>query len=236
MNYLCGITDEKRFVILYVRIRNSLLHGRKYNVANWCNLPTDLFFKVSISTRIFFTQKGLEYSHRNLDAIARFLVTAVRIFIGGLLSCLVSLSSHCPWANSPWGGKRPTCQSLAGGGYKSVVRSIGLAAWGLSCQMLLMFEADWPMKALPWPTCWARGSGQGGVLALNSLLMACWSLKHPLSCKALEQLGCMAKSSVSFWLWLVWFWSLLIRNQEESHLRRPMVPMGKSSVSWQYLL
>ena len=40
-------------------------------------------------------QNGPEYSHRNL-AIARFLVTAVRKNIGGLLSWLVSLSSSVP--------------------------------------------------------------------------------------------------------------------------------------------
>ena len=40
-------------------------------------------------------QNGPEYPHRNL-AIARFLVTAMRINIGGLLSWLVSLSSSVP--------------------------------------------------------------------------------------------------------------------------------------------
>ena len=40
-------------------------------------------------------QNGPEYSHRNL-AIARFLVTAVRKNIEGLLSWLVSLSSSVP--------------------------------------------------------------------------------------------------------------------------------------------
>ena len=40
-------------------------------------------------------QNGPEYSNRNL-AIARFLVTAVRKNIGGLLSWLVSLSSSVP--------------------------------------------------------------------------------------------------------------------------------------------
>ena len=38
---------------------------------------------------------GSEYSHRNL-AIVSFLVTAVRINLGGLLSCLVLLSSSVP--------------------------------------------------------------------------------------------------------------------------------------------
>ena len=40
-------------------------------------------------------QNGPEYSHRNL-AIARFLITAVRKNIGGLLSWLVSFSSSVP--------------------------------------------------------------------------------------------------------------------------------------------
>ena len=40
-------------------------------------------------------QNGLEYSHRNL-AIARFLVTAVRKNIAGLLFWLVSFSSSVP--------------------------------------------------------------------------------------------------------------------------------------------
>ena len=50
-----------------------------------------------ISSRIFenIPQNGPEYSHRNL-AIARFLVTAVRKNIAGLLSWLVSLSSSVP--------------------------------------------------------------------------------------------------------------------------------------------
>jgi len=47
-----------------------------------------------ISSRIFETapEKGQEYSHRN-PARARFVVTAVRILIGVLLSWLVSSSS-----------------------------------------------------------------------------------------------------------------------------------------------
>ena len=35
-------------------------------------------------------------------------------------------------------------------------------------------------------------------MALNSLLITCLSLKHPLSCRALKQLECMAKSRVFF--------------------------------------
>ena len=52
-----------------------------------------------VSSRIFENTlqnvNGPEYSHRNL-AIVRFLVNAVRINIGGLLSWLVSLSSSVP--------------------------------------------------------------------------------------------------------------------------------------------
>ena len=65
-------------------------------------VPTYLSSLISLrlpskSSRIFENkpQNGSEYSHRNL-AIARFLVTAVRKNIGGLLSWLVSLSSSVP--------------------------------------------------------------------------------------------------------------------------------------------
>ena len=56
-----------------------------------------LYIYKYIYSRIFenITQNGPEYSHRNL-AIARFLVSAVRKNIGGLLSWLVSLSSSVP--------------------------------------------------------------------------------------------------------------------------------------------
>ena len=48
-----------------------------------------------ISSRIFenIPQNGPEYPNRNFLAIARFLVTAVRINIGALPPWLVSLSS-----------------------------------------------------------------------------------------------------------------------------------------------
>ena len=54
-------------------------------------------FSAYISSRIFenIPQNGPEYSNTNL-AIARFLVTAVRKNIGGLLSWLVSFSSSVP--------------------------------------------------------------------------------------------------------------------------------------------
>ena len=75
------------------------------------------------------------------------------------------------------------------------------------------------------------GGSQGGKLTLNSLLRTWLSLKHPLSFRAFKQLECMDKSRVSFW-W-TWMFLLLIRNQEESHLKRTM---GKCWVSWWYLL
>ena len=63
-------------------------------------------------------------------------------------------------------------------------------ALSLSCQILLMFEVHWPMKAFFSSTCYAgRGRSQGGDVALNSLLRTCISLKHPLSCRALHQAG-----------------------------------------------
>ena len=76
-----------------------------------------------------------------------------------------------------------------------------------------------------------RGSRGGGHLTLISLLRTCLSLKRPPSFRAFKQLECMDKSRVSFW-W-TWMFLLLIRNQEESHLKRTM---GKSWVSWRYLL
>ena len=54
------------------------------------------------------------------------------------------------------------------------------------------------MKAFPSTTRSAGGGSQGGDVALNFLLRACLSLKHPLSCRAVKQQGYMAKSRVSF--------------------------------------
>ena len=81
-----------------------------------------------------------------------------------LVGLIVKLS---PRTNSPWTGKGPPCQSLGVGGgggcCKSVVLSVGLAleesfspvmsAFSLSCHILLMFEAHWPMKAFSSSTC-----------------------------------------------------------------------------------
>ena len=113
------------------------------------------------SSRIFenIPQNGPEYPHRNLT-IAMFLVTVVKKNIGGLLSWLVSLSSSVPELTrhglgrglhvNPWGGgrllqKRGTvCQS-----YSVRVSALVISAFSLSCQILSMFEAHWPMKAFP---------------------------------------------------------------------------------------
>ena len=59
-----------------------------------------------------------------------------------------------------------------GGCCKSVVLSV-ILPWRVSALVMsnLMFEAHWPMKALPSRTCSAGGGGesQGGDVALNSL-------------------------------------------------------------------
>ena len=61
-----------------------------------------------------------------------------------------------------------------------------------SCQILVMFEAHWPIKAFPSSTCKAGGGGGGGSrvgggggdLTFNSLLTTWLSLKHPPSFRA----------------------------------------------------
>ena len=83
------------------------------------------------------------------------------------------------------------------------VSALVMSAVSLSCQILVMFEAHWPMKAFsssrPARLGWGRKSGgEGGDVALNSPLRTCLSLKHPLSCRAFKQLECMAKSRMSF--------------------------------------
>ena len=178
-------------------------------------------------------QNGPEYSHRNL-VIARFLVTAVRIDIGGLLSWLVSLSSSVPELTRH-GLRRVSMLIPNGGGCcQSVVLSVSLAL-GESvhspCQILSVW-GPLANESIPLKHVLGRGVGvRSSDVALNYLLRTYLSLKHPLSCRAFKQLECMAKSRVSFW-WTLNV-SLLIRNHEESYLKRTM---GKSSVSWQYLL
>ena len=111
-----------------------------------------------ISSRIFenIPQNGPEVSHR-------FLVTAVRKNIGDLLSWLVSLSSSLPELTrhglerglnvNPQGGgvleKPGTVRQSCSGGLSALVMS----ALSLICQILLMFEAHWPMKTFPLSTC-----------------------------------------------------------------------------------
>ena len=69
-----------------------------------------------ISSRSFenISQNGPEYSHRNL-AIARYLVTTVRKNIRGIAVLVGLIVRVSPWANSPWVGRGPPCQSLEGG-------------------------------------------------------------------------------------------------------------------------
>ena len=84
------------------------------------------------------------------------------------------------------------------------VGALVMSAFSLSCQILLMFEAHWPilMKAfslrhvLGWGG--AVGGSRRGDLTLNSLLRTWLSLKHPLSCRAFKPPECMADSRVSF--------------------------------------
>ena len=77
-----------------------------------------------------------------------------------------------------WAGKGPPSQSLAGGGggkeaakawcgplvlLLEIHFTHHVSALSLSCQIRLMFEAHWQMKAFPSPTCSARGGGGGAV-------------------------------------------------------------------------
>ena len=76
---------------LNFRNKVDLIHIEVFNIFSF------YLFTFCYSSRNFenIPQSGPEYSHRNL-AIARFLVTVVRINIGGLLSWLVSLSGSVP--------------------------------------------------------------------------------------------------------------------------------------------
>ena len=109
--------------------------------------------------------------------IAWFLVTTVRIFIGGLLSCLVSSSSSVPELTCR-GVERGlyVSQSLAGGGYcKSVVWSVSLALHVSA--LSLSYPCLFPLANESIPVThvlgWGGGgvSGQGGVLAFNSVCL-----------------------------------------------------------------
>ena len=117
----------------------------------------------------------------------------------GRLAVLVGLIVKIsPWASLPLGGEGPPCQSLGGecaakawyGQLVSLENQFpdNVSALSLSCQLLYMFQADWPMKGLPGCEAVSGRSGGGGGMALNSLLRAGLSLKLPLSCRALKQL------------------------------------------------
>ena len=138
--------------------------------------------------------KGPEYLHRNLE-IARFLVAAVRIFIGGLLSWLVSSLGSVPELTCHGVGRGLHVYPQREGCCKSVVWSVCLFGesvhWSCVCFKLFMPNS-------------LNVSGRGGNVALNSLLMSSLSLKLSLSCRALKQLE-MAKLRVSFW----WTWIFL---------------------------
>ena len=70
-----------------------------------------------------------------------------------------------------------------------------MSAFSLSWQILVMFEAHWPMKAFPSSTCQAGGVEEvrGGDLTLNSLLRTWLSLKHPPSFRAFRKLECQGQ-------------------------------------------
>ena len=114
------------------------------------------FLKTFLKTGQKFRTGFAQVSHR-------FLVTAVRKNIGDLLSWLVSLSSSVPELTrhglerglnvNPQGGgvleKPGTVRQSCSGGLSALVMS----ALSLICQILLMFEAHWPMKTFPLSTC-----------------------------------------------------------------------------------
>ena len=130
-----------------------------HQLTRTCSVPT-------LACRILKSIGSSEYLAEFLKTYLKtgqFLVTAVpRINIGGLLSCLVLLSSSVPELTrhelrrglhvNPWGGvlqKRGTALYSCCGR----VRALVMSAVSLSCQILVMFEAHWPMKAFPSSTC-----------------------------------------------------------------------------------
>ena len=84
------------------------------------------------------------------------------------------------------------------------VGALVMFAFSLSCQILLMFEAHWPILMKAFPLKHVLGWGGrleevgGGDLTLNSPLRTWLSLKHPLSCRAFKPPECVANSRVSF--------------------------------------
>ena len=136
----------------------------------------------------------------------------------------------------PRGGGGGCCKSVAPSVSPGLGESVHWSCLPLVCHVKFLKRlrpiGQWKHSPQARAT---RGGGleevRGGDLTLNSLLRTCLSLKRPPSFRAFKQLECMDKSRVSFW-W-TWMFLLLIRNQEESHLKRTM---GKSWVSWRYLL
>ena len=137
------------------------------------------------------------------------------------------------WANLPWGGKGPPCQSLKGEGvgkawYDPLVsletQFIGhLSAVRLSSQILEMFQADWPVKGFPSPTCSvARPCQAWGVTWPWMLCLGLASLKLPLSSRAgLKQLE-MARLRISFW----WRWIQYFFTSQEPRAESPYKANG----------
>ena len=149
----------------------------KYTLNLWNVYLAEMLKRASKRARIFAPEPGHcgDNKHRRLAV---------------LVVLIVKLS---PWANTPWGGKGPPCQSLGGEGAAKAWYCPLVLPWRVSALVMsnLMFEAHWPMKALPSRTCSAgRGESQGVMWPWT----LCLELKHPLSCRALRQLECMAKS------------------------------------------
>ena len=96
-----------------------------------------------------------------------------------LVGLIVKLS---PWANVPWGGKRPPCRSLAGEGaakawyglfvslenqFTDHVSALSLS-WQIHvCHGKFMFQADLSMKRFPYVLGVEAESGHGGWCGLE---------------------------------------------------------------------
>ena len=97
------------------------------------------------------------------------------IFIGGMLSRLVSSSSSVPELTFHGVGRCLHVKSLLGKGVAKAWNgqfADHVSALSLSWQILWMFQANWPMKRFPLPMCSAArrfrswgggGGGRGGV-------------------------------------------------------------------------
>ena len=115
------------------------LHIKKIRSTHTLIYPAEFLFEN-------VPKKGPEYSHRHLS-IARFLVTAVRIFIGACSLAVGLIIKLSPWANLPCGGKGPPCQSLGGEGSAKTWYGLSLSnRWSftsatLSCCLRPHFSA-----------------------------------------------------------------------------------------------